>query len=482
LLLSAVLALCLALVPPASAGAAQKGLETDLTWGLDAQDTSQTLTGVQDLGPGWTRITAAWHDIETSPGHYNSTQMSRLDTAIDGLQSTGSKVIVTVYTAPQWASGMSERESPPQNPADYARFIRAMAERYRGKVGAWEIWNEENFQQFWSSGPNAAKYAELLKAAYPAVKAGDPNATVVFGGLSLNDYAYLESAYAAEPNLGDYYDVMATHPYTFPASPPEQGWSDSKGRIAKASFPAYREVRRTMLDHGDDKPLWFTEFGWSTTTTGWGVTAAQQADYLTRAYRCLEQDPYVQVAIWYIFRNRTSDADTWVDQLGLTRWDFSHKVAYDAFKGYQQGNQGCQYTGLPNPKPALAPAPSPATDSGTSQPIPSGSAPSTKASPRVRVRIRLGVRSRASSRSKGRRGVPVSGRVVGARGGRVVLRLERRTGHGWRRSRGYRLRLRRGGAFACSIKRLRAGGWRVRAYFVAPDHRSVRSRLVYFSV
>src|SRR4051794_39530987 len=202
LLLSALLLLCFALVLPASAGAAQKGLETDLTWGLDSNDTSRTLTGVQDLGSGWTRITAAWHDIETSRGHYNNTQMSRLDTAINGLQARGSKVVVSVYTAPGWASGRSERESPPQDPADYARFIKAMAERYRGKVGAWEVWNEENFQQFWTTGPNAARYAALLKAAYPAVKAGDPGATVVFGGLSLNDYAYVEAAYAAEPNLG----------------------------------------------------------------------------------------------------------------------------------------------------------------------------------------------------------------------------------------------------------------------------------------
>src|SRR4051794_31794495 len=115
LLLGALL-LCLALALPASAGAAQKGLETDLTWGLDSNDTSRTLTGVQDLGAGWVRITAAWHDIETSPGHYNNTQMTRLDTAINGLQAKGSKVVVTVYTAPGWASGRTERESPPQNP------------------------------------------------------------------------------------------------------------------------------------------------------------------------------------------------------------------------------------------------------------------------------------------------------------------------------------------------------------------------------
>src|SRR3954452_9773673 len=119
-----------------------------------------------------------------------------------------------------------------------------------------------------------------------------------------------------------------------------------------------------MMAHGDDQPIWFTEFGWSTNTINTWVTEAQQADYLTRAYRCLEQDPYVQVGIWYICRNRNNDANTWTSQLGLTRSDFSPKPAYSAFKGYQPGSQGCQYTGLPDggssPPPAPTPTPAPA--------------------------------------------------------------------------------------------------------------------------
>ena len=53
-----------------------------------------------------------------------------------------------------------------------------------------------------------------------------------------------------------------------------------------------------MLAYGDAKPMWLTEFGWSTTSDSWGVSAQTQADYLLRAYRMLEQDSYVQVAIW----------------------------------------------------------------------------------------------------------------------------------------------------------------------------------------
>jgi len=93
-----------------------------------------------------------------------------------------------------------------------------------------------------------------------------------------------------------------------------------------------------MLANGDNKPLWLTEFGWSTTSlAGVGVSEATQAAYLTLAMQCVEQDPYVEVAIWSIYRNRVHDSNTWLAQLGLVRTDFSTKPAYDAFKSYTPG-------------------------------------------------------------------------------------------------------------------------------------------------
>ena len=168
----------------------------------------------------------------------------------------------------------------PQNPADYADFIRFVAARYAGKVSAWEVWNEQNTRRFWPSGPSPAAYVPLLKAAYPAVKAADPNALVVFGGVSQNDYSYIEGAYAA--GAKGYFDVMAVHPYPGPNAP-EAVWHSERADRARRRSSGFREVRSSMLARGDDKPIWLTEFGWSTTTTeAWGVTQAQQADYLTQ--------------------------------------------------------------------------------------------------------------------------------------------------------------------------------------------------------
>ena len=60
-----------------------------------------------------------------------------------------------------------------------AKFVA----RYAGKIAAVEIWNEPNAVTFWTPTPDPAAYVELLKAAYPKVKAVDPSVVVVSAGL-----------------------------------------------------------------------------------------------------------------------------------------------------------------------------------------------------------------------------------------------------------------------------------------------------------
>lgn len=480
--------------------AAEKGIETDMTWGTNATERDQTAAGVKSLGAKWMRLTMAWHDIENAKGAYKN--LGRYDDAFTRAQNSGAKIVVTVYTAPKWASGTDNRESPPQNPADYADFIRFAATRWGDKVDAWEIWNEENLSTFWSTGPDAAAYARLLKAAYPAVKGADPSALVVFGGMAYNDYFFLRKAYNEVPNLGDYYDVMATHPYPRPAnSAPEKVWyeGDGSGRIATKAFAGYREVHRLMQAYGDEKPLWFTEFGWSTNTlSGWGVTQAQQADYLRRAYQCVEQDPYVQVAIWYIYRNHSwaQDANTWGDQLGLTLTDFTPKPAYNAFKSYTPGSTGCEYQ-YPQATPPVEPEPAPEptsepepTDEPTTEPDPSDEEQSDDGVVSSSVQRRVGIRlirladAHSSRRTKrrARTTMRLKGEVSNARRGHVELRLKchGRGDSDWHRRVTRNVDLSRKGTYTKRIRPRRHGKCAARAGYHAFGERLGRSRVLRF--
>jgi hypothetical protein len=150
-------------------------------------------------------------------------------------------------------------------------------------------------------------------------------------------------------------------------------WREPDGRISRGAFVGYREVRATMEAHGDPKPIWITEFGWATYSGYKGVSQQTQADYLVRALRCLELDPYVEVAHWYNLRNTwwEEDGNTWSGQLGLMSTDFTRKPAFDALKNYVPGTGACAYTASaepagPAPAPAPAPAPEPDPDANPS--------------------------------------------------------------------------------------------------------------------
>ena len=335
---------------PVPAHAAEPGLSPDLTWGTSSADQDRTAVALRDIGSRWVRLNVEWRSTETSQGHYDSALLAYYDDAVDVARAAGQKVLMLVSQSPSWASGSTNKEAPPKDPATYASFVHFLASRWAGKVDAWEVWNEPNISRFWPTGPSPAAYTALLKAAYPAIKSGDPSAKVVFGGPSTNDYNFIEGAYAA--GAKGYFDVMATHPYTC-GSP--ESVSYSNGRISKSSYLGYREIRETMLGQGDDKPIWLTEFGWSTTTESCGVSDATQAGYLTKAFQLAAEDPYVQVALYYNLRNNywNHDADTVEARYGLMRTDFSRKPSYDAFKACASG--GC---GAPAPAPAPNPGPS----------------------------------------------------------------------------------------------------------------------------
>ena len=50
-----------------------------------------------------------------------------------------------------------------------------MAQRYKGKIKYYQIWNEPNLESEWNGQQvDAARYVELLKGAYQRIKAADP--------------------------------------------------------------------------------------------------------------------------------------------------------------------------------------------------------------------------------------------------------------------------------------------------------------------
>src|SRR3954454_7618602 len=223
----------------------------------------ETVAHVQAVRARHVRMFLSWRGMEPQPGSL-SPDLALYDELVDRLRAVGIGTYFVVQQTPTWATPGGAPDAPPP-PALYADFLRRLAAHFRGRVLAYEVWNEPDFPVFWQGGASPAAYAALLRVAYTAAKAGDPNAKVGIGGLVGNDYSYLSALY--DQGARGSFDFVGVHTDTDCLRDDPRGAIRAvDGRIARGSFTGYREVRQTMLDHGDDKPIWITELGWSTTT------------------------------------------------------------------------------------------------------------------------------------------------------------------------------------------------------------------------
>ena len=350
-----VAGLGVALAAPAAAATSgpQAGVQFHGMWSdyNDAQRAT-VLDRMAEAGLTEVRIDLAWATLQpTARGQYDPWGVSFADRVITMATSRGLTPLVTLWLTPGWANNGAGEKVLPTDPADYAAVARWAADRWAGKVGAWEVWNEPNSTTF-MAGADAVAYTRLLKAAYPAFKAGDPSTKVVLGAPEYNDTGWIGKVYAAG-GAGSF-DVMATHPYQGVADAAPETAAD--GTIWTLRHVA--EVRKLMTAHGDgNKPVWFTEFGWSSHPNwagvqNWdrGVTEAQQADYFVRTLRLLATDyPYVTKVFWYNDRNRDSGSPR-NDNYGMLYRDLTPKPVWYAVQKHFAAT-------APVPTAPTAPAP-----------------------------------------------------------------------------------------------------------------------------
>jgi hypothetical protein len=361
--------------PTAASGGPNFGVQFHATWGdySDAQRL-EVLDKLAAANVKWVRVDMGWASFqESSRSSYTQYHVDKADWIVNQARARGINVLGMLWRTPDWANNGAGTATPPSDPDDYGRIARWAAEHFKGRVAAWEVWNEPNLDYFFNGTP--ADYVKLLKASYSQFKAGDPNTKVVLGGPSYNDTDWLEKVYAA--GAQGYFDVMATHPYQGVADAAPEKRDD--GTIWTLSHVA--AVRDLMQKNGDgDKKIWFTEFGWSSHANqgnepNWrrGVTPEQQGDYLVRSIKYVRENfPYVTHMFWYNERNRDT-GDVQLDNYGLMHRDLKPKPAYTALKDYLTGS-------APAPSPAPTSTPTPVAPKPTSTPTPAST--STPAAPK----------------------------------------------------------------------------------------------------
>lgn len=332
---------------PAGAAAVEPGVVvTGVSNKIDEIAESNNLMGGIAADKKWVRIFMTWSGVEPNSKGQIDPVIAAYDQRIRNFRQSGTKVLLVVTTAPNWSHpSVADITQPPDNPADFADFMAFLANRYAGQVHGFELWNEPDDKVFWRNGPQPKAYAELVKAAYPKIKAAlaakGADAMVSTAGLVGNDFDFVEQLY--DNGIKGSMDAVAVHTDTACLlREPEFYYREENGRVGRFSFTGYREVHQTMANHGDGaKPIWMTEIGWSTTpgicTVGTdagkkpgGVSEAQQADFLRRAYACLQADPYVGMALWFSLQDYSKDTK-YDHRLGLIDFDGTRKPGFGAF-------------------------------------------------------------------------------------------------------------------------------------------------------
>jgi hypothetical protein len=278
---------------------------------LPNQNAASVMERVTTLGMRWVKQQIEWKAYETSRGNID---WASLDQMVNTLEAAGVNILFSVVKAPAWARDTVDEDGPPTNYQDYANFVGALAQRYRGRVDAYEIWNEQNLRREWNSPAHpisAAGYVEMLRLAYAAIKAQDPSAIVVAGGVAptgfndgvnaIDDRVYVRAMYAS--GVAQYSDALGAHPNGWANPPDSVCCNNTAGVLTHDDHPSFfflqtlRDYRNIMVQSGDANTfIWATEFGWGTNAdTGTPPPAGyefvaytdlnEQAQYIVRAFQ-----------------------------------------------------------------------------------------------------------------------------------------------------------------------------------------------------
>ena len=270
------------------------------TW-WDGGETGLHLDWVRLMSYSHVKQTFAWRDIEPLQDVWDWTQADRI---LAELEPRGLRLIARLGQAPQWAWGdayesnetASFHDAPPAKMADWSEFCLTLAQRYRGRIAAYQIWNEPNLSREWGDRPpDAAAYVELLAACSRAIRQADPDAVLISAGLAptgnndsaaVPDDVYLDRMYRS--GFQQYIDVVGVHAPGFAA--PEIGPDDAAAKSRWFTFRRVEDLRKIMLMYGDAaRQMAVMEFGYTTDTrhsdyAWYAVSEAAQADMLLRAY------------------------------------------------------------------------------------------------------------------------------------------------------------------------------------------------------
>ncbi len=223
-------------------------------------------------GIEWIRTEFMWNYVEPNPGIYT---WNNDDGLVEAAHTAHENLLGLLdywgnYANPFLANSKVSFATAVQ---EYDQYVQSVVRRYMPGgtlaqqmdwkhygITAWEVWNEPSTRAFWLS-QNPTEYAQLVKSAAAAIKAVEPNATILA-------YHWHQNTLVNVAGTGSF-TGMSIHDYPGPVRP-----------SATEFYDGVEQLRQFFTENGiGNDPIWMTESGWSSNS----VTQTQQAQYLAQA-------------------------------------------------------------------------------------------------------------------------------------------------------------------------------------------------------
>lgn len=338
---------------------------------------SKYFDALDQSGAKWVRNRFFWKNVEpddVTPDNNKSYKWSSVDSVVAAVLDTDINLILTIEESPKWAATFPDGPIDKVPMSKFAEFVHDLVERYDGDgnedapgtpiVEYFEFNNEPDRhcagRPGW--GAHGREYGQMLKAVYPAVKAANPNAKVVFGGIAYDWFNSKECnvpAQASNPNYTGFlsewpirgggfvyeflddvltecgdeacFDVMNIHVYSAFA----QNWRRFPG-VNGMSIGLYEKVeyvREKLRQYGhSSKPIVITEAGTPSAGPPGDVSAKDehmQAQHVVAYYTQGIASGVQSLAWWVLYDLSPSD---WPAPVGLVTQDGQPKLSFKAYQ------------------------------------------------------------------------------------------------------------------------------------------------------
>jgi hypothetical protein len=279
---------------------------------------------LEKLGVRMMRIDFHWARIQKDPETWD---FSYYDGYVETANEEGMPVLGllvfdnnNVEQAPE-----GQREGPYIAPADvplYLEYIRRTVSRYKGRVQAWELWNEPDISRFWT-GTMAEMY-DLTRQAAAVVREADPEVTLLSPAMT-SPLGAIWSAAGIEglhkSGALEKVDHQAMHTYV----------SDPR-----AYYNEYYRVKNAMAKYGHPGGVWITELG---DPDGgvypWRASPERLAEHAVKSH-VIAASLGIEKLVWYCFKSSTPE-DQRIDPanserfFGIVDWNYDWKPAAHAY-------------------------------------------------------------------------------------------------------------------------------------------------------